>query len=79
MYIEFKSRTCRSTPFETTCFGKSKVDRWSKNKHFSSAIIYMAFSFGAGTHYFIRYNEVVFNSLSNHELMNGIKPISIYH
>ena len=62
IYIELKSRTYKSTAFATTYFDKAKIDRRSTNKQLSTAIIFIAFAFEDGAHYFIRYSEVSFSS-----------------
>ena len=61
IYLELKTRTCTSTAFATTFFDKSKVDRWDRSKHFKKAIIYIAFAFDDGKHYFIRYSKRLLN------------------
>ena len=62
IYIELKSRTCKSNAFTTTLFDKSKVDRWSRNNVYNDAIIYLAFYFIDGVQYFIKYNDILFKS-----------------
>ena len=61
-YIELKSRTCKSTAFATTLFDKAKVDRWCRNNLFKDAVIFIAFAFQDGSHYFIKYNDLLFDS-----------------
>ena len=62
IYIELKSRTCKSNAFTTTLFDKSKVDRWSRNNLYNNAIIYLAFYFNDGVQYFIKYDSILFKS-----------------
>ena len=62
LYIELKSRTCKSNAFETTLFDKPKIERWSRNKLYNNAIIYLAFYFIDGVQYFIKYNDILFKS-----------------
>ncbi len=66
IYIELKTRTCTSTAFETTFFDVSKVNNWSKNKQYKNAVIYIAFVFNDGCHYFIRYNRDIFELFDKH-------------
>ena len=61
IYIELKTRTCKSTAFSTTFFDKSKVDRWNRSKQFKTAVIYIVFAFNDGQHYFIKYSKRLFN------------------
>lgn len=63
IYLELKTRTCKSTAFATTLFDKSKVDRWCTQKQFKKAVIYIAFAFEDGIHYFIRYTKSKFNNI----------------
>ena len=39
IYIELKSRTCKSNSFSTTLFDKSKLDRWNSSKSYKNAIL----------------------------------------
>ena len=63
IYIELKTRTCKSTAFSTTLFDKAKVDFWNSSKRFKTAIIYIAFAFDDGKHYFIRYTKSKFTNM----------------
>ena len=73
IYIELKSRTCTSTAFATTFFDTSKVDRWNRSKQFNKAVMYMAFAFNDGQHYFIKYSKRFFNKFKN-KLQIGLEP-----
>ena len=38
IYIELKTRTCKSTAFSTTLFDKAKVDFWNSSKRFKQLL-----------------------------------------
>ena len=60
IFIELKTRTCKSTAFETTVFDISKCKRWQQSKVLQNATIYIAFLFIDGEMYFIKYNHDIF-------------------
>ena len=68
VYIELKTRTCTSTAFKTTFFDVSKVNNWIKNKHYRDAVIYIAFAFHDGFHFFIKYNPELFEDFDKHPI-----------
>jgi len=63
IYIELRSRTCRSNSCSTTFFDKSKVDRWNSNKHYKNAILYIAFAFTDDKYYFIMHKKSKFKNI----------------
>ena len=82
IYLELKSRTCKSNAFLTTYFDKSKVDRWNNSKHFKKAIIYI---------YILCLLLPMISTTSSDTqnpnfkiskldlIKNGTKPVLIYH
>ena len=61
IYIELKYRQLSSEDYNTTLFGKTKVDIWNSSKKLSEACVYICFGFADDSYDFIKYNKERFD------------------
>jgi len=68
IYIELKYIQLSSDDYNTTLFGKTKVDIWNSSKKLSEACVYICFGFADDKYDFIKYNKELFGSFDTKQI-----------